>query len=163
MGYYSGSSGTIKYAYASSPEAESSWVDTQTKVTNWTMTTSAQLLDTTTLGDYDKTSVYGLRTTSGTLRLFYYRASGTQSNTATNSGSWFINILERTLNVPAGSPEVRLRLYVDDKNNTPDISVTDYVELNANLTSVSYGSNVGELVAVDVSFEATGPVTRNRL
>ena len=49
MGYYSGSSGTIKYAYASTPEAESSWVDTQTKVTNWTMTTSAQLLTTTTL------------------------------------------------------------------------------------------------------------------
>ena len=161
MGYYSGSSGTIKYAYASNPKAESSWVDTQTKVTNWTMTTSAQLLDTTTLGNYDKTSVYGLRTTSGTLKLFYYRASGTQSNTETNSGSWFINILER--GDPAASPEVRLRLYVDDKNNTSDLTVTDYVELNANLTSVSYGSNVGELVAVDVSFEATGPVTDFRL
>ena len=163
MGYYSGSSGTIKYAYASTPEAESSWVDTQTKVTNWTMTTSAQLLTTTTLGDYDKTSVYGLRTTSGTLRLFYYREAGTQSYPATNSGSWFINILERYDGQPASSPEVRLRLYVDDKNNTTDLTVTDYVELNANITSISYGSNIGELVAVDVSFEATGPVTSNKL
>ena len=138
-------------------------MDTQTKVTNWTMTTSAQLLTTTTLGDYDKTSVYGLRTTSGTLRLFYYREAGTQSYPATNSGSWFINILERYDGQPASSPEVRLRLYVDDKNNTTDLTVTDYVELNANITSISYGSNIGELVAVDVSFEATGPVTSNKL
>ena len=48
-------------------------------------------------------------------------------------------------------------------SNTTDLTVTDYVELNANITSISYGSNIGELVAVDVSFEATGPVTSNKL
>ena len=38
------------------------------------------------------------------------------------------------------------------------MNLRDYVDFEANLTSVSYGSNVGELVSVDVSFEATGPV-----
>ena len=161
MGYYSGSSGTIKYAYASTPEAESSWVDTQTKVTNWTMTTSAQLLTTTTLGDYDKTSVYGLPllqdTKAFTIEKLEHSLIQQQTAEAGSSISW------NDMTANQLPPEVRLRLYVDDKNNTTDLTVTDYVELNANITSISYGSNIGELVAVDVSFEATGPVTSNKL
>ena len=57
---------------------------------------------------------------------------------------------------------VKLRLYIDDQN-TGSLNNRDYIDLDANLTSVSFGSNVGELVAVDVSFEANGPVITSRL
>ena len=39
----------------------------------------------------------------------------------------------------------------------------DFVDVDANLTSVSYGSNVGELVAVDVSFEAVGQLVYSQV
>ena len=55
---------------------------------------------------------------------------------------------------------VRLRLYLNEAGQT---SSADYVEFDANLGSVSYGSNVGELVGVDVSFEATGQIARSRV
>ena len=80
MGFYSGNSGNIQFGSAGGVDTdanpETGWKDSPTKITNWTLSTSAQLLDTTTLGDYDKTSVYGLRTTSGTLKLFYYTNPG---------------------------------------------------------------------------------------
>lgn len=169
MGFYSGNSGNIQFGNAASVNTgvspETGWRSTPTKITNWTLSTSAQLLDTTTLGDYDKTSVYGLRTTSGTLKLFYYTQPGAVHSTVdNNSAAWFVQALARKeVGSTQESAEVRLRLYVDDQNMSGDLSRRDYIELDANLTSVSYGSNVGELVAVDVSFEANGPIIQNSL
>ena len=169
MGFYSGNSGNIQFGNAdvvdTTVDPETGWRTTDTKITSWTLSTSAQLLDTTTLGDYDKTSVYGLRTTSGTLRLFYYvDNNGTNSGNQNNSAAWFTNAMARSeaASDPNSLP-VRLRLYVDDKNMQGAIDQRDYIELDANMTSVSFGSNVGELVTVDVSFEANGPVIMNRL
>ena len=167
MGFYSGNSGSIQFGDADvvNTYADTGWITTPTKITNWTLSTSAQLLDTTTLGDYDKTSVYGLRTTTGTLTLFYYKdPKSIQSNKDNNSASWFTHQLARS-QASGGekSVEVRLRLYVDAKNMNGDLKLREYVELDANLTSVSYGSNVGELVSVDVSFEASGQIFRDRL
>ena len=172
MGFLSGNSGSIQFGNAdtvdTSVDPEVGWRTTDTKITNWTLNTSAALLDTTTLGDYDKTSVYGLRTTSGTLRLFYYTTPGTdgiiQGNPNNNSASYFIRRLQKDQG--DSDPEaikVRLRLYLDDQNMLGRLGNRDYVDLDANLTSVSYGSNVGELVSVDVSFEATGPIRQNRV
>ena len=165
MGYYSGNSGSIQFGLASTvdPDEDTGWVTTPTKITEWTLNTSQALLDTTTLGEYDKSSVYGLRTTSGTLRLFYYTEPGaTQANTSNNSASWFIRKIQRNA-IGADTPDsikVFLRLYIDDKDMSADVGLRDFVEFEANLTSVSYGSRVGELVAVDVSFEATGSLHR---
>jgi len=175
MGFLSGSQGAIQFGSPKTVNASSfpgsGWRDTDTRVTNWTLNTSAQLLDTTTLGVYDKSSVYGLRTHTGTLRLLYYRPSSGSSTPANNTASWFINALTRAaseVDANALPPEDRtiesipvfLRLYLDEASRS---SAADYIELEANMNSVSYGSNVGELVAVDVSFEATGRITRSRV
>ena len=42
------------------------------KVTNWQINSSMSPLQTTTLEDTDNTFVSGLRTTTGSCRLFYY-------------------------------------------------------------------------------------------
>ena len=55
------------------------------------MTTSAQLLDTTTWATTTKLR-FGFTHYRGHTNP-YYRETGTQSYPATNSGSWFINIL----------------------------------------------------------------------
>lgn len=169
MGFLSGNSGSIQFGAESTVSFanNSGWQPTDTKITSWTLNTSSALLNTTTLGDYDKTSVYGIRTTSGTLKLFYYTTPGsnglTQANPKNNSASWFIRALQRASNVDEEAIAVKLRLYLDDQNMQGKLSSRDYIDLIANLTSVSYGSNVGELVAVDVSFEANGPVITNRV
>lgn len=179
MGYLSGNTGKILFVRADATLTDASndgWIDTPTRVQNWTLNTTANLLETTSLGDYDKTSIYGIRTTTGTMRLFYYTEE-MQSNPRNNSASWFFNALCRAdinsseSNLPPyaqsgyqrkESLEVRLRLFLFESSTT----VRDYMDLDANLTSVSIGSAVNEVVAVDVSFEATiatkpdGKVTR---
>ena len=169
MGYLSGSTGKILFARADKVQegGEIGWIPTPTRVQNWTLNTTANLLDTTSLGDYDKKSIYGIRTTSGTMRLFYYTEED-GSSPKNNSASWFFNALCRaddtagrsslpiypdTERVPMsnGSLEVRLRLFLMEKSS----SLRDFIDLDANLTSVSIGSAVNEVVAVDVAFEAT--------
>ena len=167
MGFYSGNSGNIQFGDADTVDlpAGTGFRNSPIKITNWTLSTSNQLLDTTTLGEYDKTSVYGLRTTSGTLRLFYYvNDDERQSDLNNNSASWFIWSLSKGETKDLESTPVALRLYIDDKKDlNTTITYKEHIDLIANITSVSYGSNVGELVAVDVSFEANGTVVRNRL
>ena len=173
MGYLSGSTGKILFARADKVEegGETGWIATPTRVQNWTLNTTANLLDTTALGDYDKKSIYGIRTTSGTMRLFYY-TEDEGSSPGNNSASWFFNALCRAGDVagegalpPYSNPnddpsrmvrrnesiQVRLRLFLMEKST----SLRDFIDLDANLTSVSIGSAVNEVVAVDVAFEAT--------
>lgn len=172
MGYYTGSQGSIQFGRSDvvntdpdpNQSAETGWSTTDAKISNWTLSTSSQLLDTTTLGVLDKTSVYGLRTTSGTLRLFYYSSQTPNSSPSFNSASYFIAALARDSDAPdMNSIRMHLRLYIDANNYSGQLALRDYIELDANLTSVSYGSNVGELVSVDISFEADGPIFSNRL
>jgi len=172
MGFLSGNSGSIQFGDASvvdtSVDPETGWRTTDTKITNWTLSTSSQLLETTTLGDYDKTSTYGIRTTSGTLKLFYYTTPGADGlingTVDNNSASFFIHALQRaSTQADSAAIPVKLRLYLNDQNYAGRLANRDYVDLDANLTSVSFGSNVGELVAVDVSFEATGPVIQSHV
>ena len=71
MAFYSGSTGTIQFKKRSNTDYQDNSAN-NLRVSQWTMNSSAQLLDVTTLGHYDKNSVYGLRTHTGTLRLLYY-------------------------------------------------------------------------------------------
>ena len=162
MGFLTGATGSIQFGYAENVSGETGWrKNSDTKITNWTITTTQALLNTTTLGSYDKKSEYGLRTTTGTLRLFYY-TTGESSYPGNNSGSWFIKTIQRDETMTDPSREVRLRLYVDDNNYKGAVSERDYIEFNANITSISYGVSVGELVGVDVSFEANGEIYKNK-
>jgi len=178
--FYSGSSGGIKFGKSgvvdgkANSEAGTGWKTLDHRITNWTLNVSSQLLDTTTLGVYDKSSVYGLRTTTGTFRLFYYTDTtvGDNATPKNNAASWFISAIMRaeTKNQQDGelppnpiadeSITCYLRFYIDDK--TQPSKEKDYIDLHANITSASWGSNVGELVAVDIAFEATGQVAINR-
>ena len=181
MGFLSGSNGHIRFGKSSSviPDindgAGQGWQDdANTRITNWTLNTTSELLDTTTLGVYDRSSVYGLRSTTGTLRLFYYTNSATQSaRVDNNSASWFFSALVRAETPQSAdgalppnplsieSIPVFLRLTVNKTAQTPKLD--DFVEFKANINSVSIASNVGELVALDVSFTATEQISRVKL
>ena len=173
--FISGSQGAIQFGSQNGVDLtnDKGWRSNEVKVTNWTMTTTAQLLDTTTLGDYDKNSVYGLRTHTGTLRLLYYIDSTTTSTPNNNTASWFINALTRAsrekqyaaLEQPSSanaieSVPVSLKLYLDERNKGSDAS---FIMFDANLNNVAYSSNTGELVSVDVAFEATGRIYSSQL
>ena len=59
------------------------------------------------------------------------------------------------------SISVRLRLYLQKVGIATTQSEHDFLDVDANLTSISFGSAVGELVAVDASFESIGRIIRS--
>jgi hypothetical protein len=172
MGFYSGNSGSIQFAKT---DTTPSFKTVEVKITNWTFNASVNLLDTTTLSMWDKSSEYGLRTSTGTLSLLYYNDTSTaqESNAGNNAASWFLGALTNSVTsknpmsddyysdageweLSKSSLPVRLRLYARKVNDT----YKDYIEFDANLTSVSTGVNVGEITKVEVSFEATGQILK---
>ena len=175
MGFYSGNSGSIQFGKWDGSPDENDFKDVDVKITAWTFNTSVNLLDTTSLSQWDKSSEYGLRTSSGTLSLLYYNDTPTdqESNAGNNAGSWFLGALcnselfkspmENDYFQDAGdwkrsnsSVPVRLRLYARKINN----QYRDYIDFQANLTTVSTGVAVGDVTRVQVTFEATGQIRR---
>lgn len=167
MAFYSGNTGTIQFKKQGATDFKDN-AAVNLRVTKWTINSSARLLDVTTLGDYDKSSVYGLRTHTGTLDLLYYTEDDF-STPAKNSAAWFINALMRADTVANAansdfandttkdSYPVRLKLYLKGAvANTA--AQQDAVEFDANLTSVGFASTVGEITRVQVQFEASGQI-----
>ena len=176
MTYYSGNSGLIEFGRSiAEQDVDEFKTNIPIKITQWTCNSSVTLLDTTTLGDWDKSSDYGIRTTTGTLSLLYYHeGTKNESTGSNNAASWFFGALsigDRPGKLPFGdyykdvgewersnSPiPVRLRLYL----RRVSIEYRDYIDMRANLTSVSTASTVNEITKVDVSWEADGQVNRS--
>ena len=170
MSYYSGNTGTLQFKkFLDENYKDNAAVNL--RVTQWTMNSSAQLLDVTTLGDYDKSSVYGLRTHTGTLQLLYYTDQD-YSTPATNAAAYFVDALAKPKFIQnsansdfAGdttpdSYAVRLKLYLKGPLSTDSSESIrqDAITFDANLTSVGYASTVGEITSVQVQFEVFGRI-----
>ncbi len=109
------------------------------QVKNWQWSTAQTLLDTTYLSDTDKTVAPGLRTTTGSCSLHYYgqgSSAGTLINKIVKTGG-------------AASTQVTFKLEVDGKN----------IEVPAFISNASMSCAVGEVVSVEINFEANGSVT----
>jgi hypothetical protein len=127
---------------------------TAAKVTNWSISTSMSPLATTTLEDTDQTFIDGLRTTTGSCRLFYY--DDTSSSPRSNSAKTLIENLIKTRNAGTtgqATPSAPLifKLQVVEGTNT-----TREIKVEALLTSASMAMGVGEVLAADVSFQCNG-------
>lgn len=116
----------------------------QIKVTSWTLTGNLEALETTTLGDAQRSYVPGVQEFSGSATLLYYSDSSGRNDAAT----LLKNILK--LDGVSDTSTVRITLRFVQGNTTND------VVLDAWITSVSYGVNVGEVSTAQISFQATG-------
>ena len=123
---------------------------TAAKVTNWSISSSQSPLQTTTIGDTDATYINGIRSATGSCRLYYY------DDGTTNSCSTLIKKLIKARKTGevgvADEPEnVTFKLQVLDGTSTPK-----EIEVEALLTSASMSMAVGEVLAADVAFQVNG-------
>ena len=118
------------------------------KVQNWSLSASQAVLETTSLEDTDRTLINGVRSMSGSCRVFYYTGAG-----GTSDASQFIdNIIKAGGSgvedgVAAQSTSVTFKLHADSNK---------YVEVYAWITGVSMSMAVGEVMSVDITFEVSG-------
>ncbi len=144
MPFYSGQNGELFIDNASTPAA---------KVRSWQFSSNASTLETTTLGDRDRTTVQGIRNLTGTCDLFYYAAD--PNDTSTNSASVLLNKLIKQAsggsNQGADSTPVNLKFVIKDGTAT-----NKFIQGNCLLTGASMTMAVGEVLSASISFEFVG-------
>jgi hypothetical protein len=119
----------------------------QIKVTSWSLTGNLEALETTSLGDAQRTYAPGVQEFSGNASLLYY-SDATGRNDAASA-------LKKLLKIGGVSDAdtVNLRLRFVQGNTSNDVSLTAWI------TSVSFGASVGEVSSAQISFQATGALT----
>jgi hypothetical protein len=141
MAFYSGSQGEL-------------WIDgvRAAKVANWSVSASLATLDTTSLADTDRTTVPGVRSTTGSCTLFYYADANGKNDAST--------LIRKVVKARGSSAEpgqaaesepAILKLKINDSTLNGK-----YLTLQTWLTSVQMQMAVGEVLSAQVSFEATG-------
>ena len=119
---------------------------TLVKVTNWSMQAEVAMLETTSLGENQRSFTPGLQSFSGAATLIYYKA---------DDGSIDVSrLLQKVIKTDSSgvttSDAVTLTLRLVDGSDLNDITLTAYI------TSASIGASVGEIVSVPISFQGTG-------
>lgn len=121
--------------------------DTLVKVTSWTLQADLETLESTTLGDAQRSYVPGVQSFSGSASLLYYIDTDD-----TNDASTLLRKLVKTSGVSSSDTvTLTLRLSGDTGNN--DVTLTAYI------TSASIGASVGEIVSAQINFQGTGALT----
>jgi hypothetical protein len=119
---------------------------TLVKVTSWQLTANLETLETTTLGDAQRTYVPGLQSFSGSAALLYY-VDGNNNDAST--------LLRKVIKTSAveTTDTVTLTLRLTDGGTNNDVTLSAYI------IDASIGSSVGEVVTAQISFQGTGALT----
>jgi hypothetical protein len=141
-GFYSGRDGAL-YIGTSTTKAA--------KVQNWNFSVSQAVLETTAMGDTDRTITDGIRSYSGSARLFYYTTSG-----GSNVKDIIQNSIKRSSGTAAGDGENAASTNVKLKLQWIDGSTPRQITFWVFVTSLSMGASMGEVSSVDINWEANG-------
>lgn len=111
------------------------------KVRNWTLDTSVNMLDTTSLGDTANTFTPGLFSATGSATLSYYNGDATDVT----------NLLERITKTGAVTESDRVNL-------TFEVGTSQSFNADAYINSASITSSTDELTTVSFNFTIDGPL-----
>jgi len=157
--FYSGQDGQL---FVNNENETIQATDQIAKVRSWSFTINTSVLETVSLGDFDRTIIPGITSTTGSASIYYYADSPNNPRNANGpnqllSDQIIQKILPRSSSntgIPSSElrPKVKFRLGVDAKH---------YIDIKGVITSFSMTNSVGEIMAADISFEADGIPTEN--
>lgn len=127
------------------------------KLRDWSLETSLELLETTTVDTAVKTYTPGVVSSTGSATVLYYRREGT---TSTEPGVQFDQFLRKVMKTSVNgvtyNDRVTLILRAGTQVNiSPDIK--DDIVFNAFITNASIQVSTGELTSVAIQFTVDGP------
>ena len=119
--------------------------DVQLKVTSWSMTATMNVLDITSLNDSIRSYSPGITSYSGNASLLYYK-----DGSRNDAGVLLRKLIKTGTDGASTADLVTFKLRLIDGTDIND------VELQAYITSASFGATVGDVVGVNIDFQATG-------
>jgi hypothetical protein len=156
MGFYTGRSGKIfLYGVSSagvnpSPSAASSVL----KIRDWSIDTTLELLETTTIDTAVKSYTPGMVSSTGSATVMYYRKE------SGDIGVQFDQLLRKVMKTSSAgvttSDRVGLSLRAGSQAGV-GVDIKDDIAFNAYITSASITVGTGELTSVAIQFTVDGP------
>lgn len=119
------------------------------KVTSWTLQADVEMLESTTLGDNQRSFVPGVQSFSGSASLIYYKAD----SGSIDAGTVLRKLIKTGTEGVTTADAVTLTLRLADGTDLNDIGLTAYIN------NGQIGAAVGEIVSAQISFQATGALT----
>lgn len=119
------------------------------KVTSWSLDAQVDMLETTSLGDSQRSFAPGLQSFSGTASLIYYKAD----SGSIDASQLLQKVIRTGTDGVAASDTVTLTLRLVDGSDLNDVTLTAYI------TNASIGAAVGEVVSAQISFQGTGALS----
>jgi hypothetical protein len=136
MGFYTGRSGSLVYKGKK-----------VAKIRDWSISTSLALLSTNSIDSYADTHTPGVRTSTGSATLIYYRLETGENATFVQ----FTDLLKTLMHTGAATEADRVMLQLNVGGTT-----ADDIRVNAYLTSAEVASRTAELSVVPVQFTVDG-------
>ena len=136
MGFYTGCTGSI--VYLNKPVA---------KLRDWSIETSLDMLETTTLENCTKTFIPSTKTTTGSATLMYYRLESGESTDFTEFTA-LLNKIHKTGQITVAD-RVEITLITSTASN-------DDIKFNAYITNAQISMSPNELVTVPIQFQVDG-------
>ena len=114
------------------------------KITTWAFQGAAEALETTTLGDFARTFVYGVQSYGGSCTLLYY-----EGDAGVITGSGLMSDVMRTTQTPTEATHEIELLYLNG-------ATSHSVRFDCLLPAVAISATVGGVITAEVTFQATG-------
>ena len=156
MAFYTGRTGALYLIAAGTSDPSPADADKALKLRDWTLETTLELLETTTIDTAVKSFTPGAVSSTGSATVLYYRREGT---TSTEPGVQFDQFLNKVMKTSTAgvteSDRVGIILRV---GATPGSGgdIKDDIAFNAYITSASMQANTGELTSVAIQFTVDG-------
>ena len=156
MAFFTGRTGALFLTSVGSGGVSPSVTEQALKLRDWSLETSLELLETTTVDTAVKSYTPGAVSSTGSATVLYYRREGT---TSTEPGVQFDQFLNRIMKTSTAgvteSDRVGIALRVGQTAGFADIK--DDIAFNAYITSASMQVSTGELSSVAIQFTVDGP------
>ena len=158
MAFYTGRSGALFLTSASSGNPPTDITPTASeqalKLRDWSLETSLELLETTTLDSAVKSYTPGIVSSTGSATVLYYRR---ENDTGVQFDSFLNKLMKTTEGGVTEADKVGIVLRVAAVTNTNGVDIKDDIAFNAFITSASLQVSTGELSAVSINFTVDGP------
>ena len=154
MGFYTGRTGRIFLYYEGTSNPSPTSTQSVLKIRDWSIDTSLELLETTTIDTAVKSYTPGMVSSTGSATVMYYRKE------TGDVGVQFDQLLDKimktsTAGVSTGD-RVGLSLRAGSQAGT-GTDIKDDIAFNAYITSASITVGTGELTSVAIQFTVDGP------
>jgi hypothetical protein len=155
MAFYTGRSGALFLTTVGTGDVTPAASEQALKLRDWSLETSLELLETTTLDSAVKSYTPGIVSSTGSATVLYYRKEATDTGVQFNS---FLDKIMKTSSAGVtASDGVGMVLRVAAVTNTNGVDIKDDIAFNAFITSASLQVSTGELSSVAINFTVDGP------